>query len=82
MMGGGGGVSSTAGAPVALAEHVHDVPLEAYQAAFGERYGEPTDTYTWNTVARKSIDAAAPYIRGEALGKSLTGEGYASGGPV
>jgi len=34
----------------------------AIDAAYAARYGEPTDTYTWDNVADKVLEAAAPHL--------------------
>jgi hypothetical protein len=39
------------------------VPVEALAAAYAARYGEPIDTYTWDRVADKALEAAEPHIR-------------------
>jgi hypothetical protein len=39
-----------------------DIPQEARAAAYAARYGEPTDTYTWDRVADKVLEAAAPLL--------------------
>ena len=35
---------------------------EARHAAYGARYGEPVDVYTWNAVADVTVAAAAPFV--------------------
>lgn len=42
-------------------------PKSVYALAYAARYGEPTDTYTWNYVADKVIEAAAPVIKANEL---------------
>jgi hypothetical protein len=39
------------------------LPPGALDAARALRYGEPTDTYTWDYVAEAALLAAAPLIR-------------------
>jgi hypothetical protein len=50
------------------------LPAGALDAARALRYGEPTDTYTWEYVAEAALLAAAPLIRADER-KRLAGEG-------
>jgi hypothetical protein len=41
---------------------VTGLPPEAIAAAYAARYGEPVDIYTWDRVADKVLETAAPLI--------------------
>jgi hypothetical protein len=46
------------------------IPPQAVTAAYAARYGEPIDTYTWDRVADKVLEAAAPLLIAEACAQN------------